>query len=371
MSATKTCLDCDEPVTGRVMRCPKHHGERDRAKRLARVRKTRARKKAGLPALSPQRPVGVLGTYEHAKQAVAAARMTDDAKEIRDQSSALIVYAARAKDTQLQTDAIEIRVRAERRLGEIIKQQKDTVGLNTGAAGIGKSAVQEDDRTPTLGDAGISKNLSSDAQKLAEISDEDFEDRVDDWRGNIEDGKTQPTIKLLTKKPKPPRKDNDFYPTPLPIILEVCARWKPSKGAIWEPFNGDGRFARALEAVGRETIRGDISTGQDFFDYAEAPSRRLCSNPPFILARKILVHAFTIGVEEMCLVLPERFWASDIGRKQLEENRPSRWINLDWREDYLGVGGSPDRALGIAIWDTPNAAFTRFEVWSRANGAAK
>lgn len=50
-------------------------------------------------------------------------------------------YGRMAKDNTLEVDAPEIRIRAERRLGELIAAQKATVGLNTGAAGIGKSAV--------------------------------------------------------------------------------------------------------------------------------------------------------------------------------------------------------------------------------------
>ena len=65
-----------------------------------------------------------------------------------------------------QLDAAEIRIRAERRLGELLIEQKATVGLNTGAAGIGTIAVVRDDRTPTLADIGVSKNLSIHAQKV-------------------------------------------------------------------------------------------------------------------------------------------------------------------------------------------------------------
>ena len=53
----------------------------------------------------------------------------------------------------------------KRRLGEMIDDQKRTVGLNTGAMGIGTSAVPHDDRTPTLAEMDIDKNLSSRAQK--------------------------------------------------------------------------------------------------------------------------------------------------------------------------------------------------------------
>ena len=60
-------------------------------------------------------------------------------------------------------------------LGELLVEQKATVGLNRGAAGIGTSAVVRDDRTPTLADIGVSKDLSSHAQKVAAIPEAEFE----------------------------------------------------------------------------------------------------------------------------------------------------------------------------------------------------
>jgi len=41
----------------------------------------------------------------------------------------------------------------------MIREQKETVGLNTGSQGIGTSAVPEENRTqrPTLADVGVSK----------------------------------------------------------------------------------------------------------------------------------------------------------------------------------------------------------------------
>ena len=49
----------------------------------------------------------------------------------------------------------------------MIKDQKETVGLNTGAMGIGTSAVPTENRTPTLADAGIDKKLSSHAPQIS------------------------------------------------------------------------------------------------------------------------------------------------------------------------------------------------------------
>ena len=45
------------------------------------------------------------------------------------------VYARQANNRELEVEATEIRIRAERWLGELIKAQKETVGLNPRAAG--------------------------------------------------------------------------------------------------------------------------------------------------------------------------------------------------------------------------------------------
>jgi N6-adenosine-specific RNA methylase IME4 len=120
--------------------------------------------------------------YEAARNALAAARSVDEVKDIRDAAVALETYAKLAKDRTLIGDAVDIRLRAELRLGEMIAVQKQTVGLATGAAGIGRSAsaVPEECRTqpPTLAEAGIDKKLSARAQKLAALPDAEFEERL-------------------------------------------------------------------------------------------------------------------------------------------------------------------------------------------------
>ena len=80
--------------------------------------------------------------------------------------------------------------------------------------------------------------------------------------------------------------------------------------------------------------------------------------------RGIGTYAFSIGVEHMALVCPERLWACKKGSEQMKRHKPSRFINLDWREDYLNKGGTPDRALAVSIWDTPNSSNTTYELWS-------
>ena len=59
-------------------------------------------------------------------------------------------------------------MRAERRLGELITLQKETVGLAQGKR-TDLLPVEQEVQKPTLSDAGISWKLSSHAQKVASI----------------------------------------------------------------------------------------------------------------------------------------------------------------------------------------------------------
>src|SRR4051812_30339909 len=113
--------------------------------------------------------MGELVRYDVACRAIAEARAVDEVKGICDRAEAMRHYGRQAKNRQLEADAWAIKERAEIRLGELIRAQKETVGLNTGARGIGTSAVPKENRTPTLSDAGIDKKLSSRAQKKAAL----------------------------------------------------------------------------------------------------------------------------------------------------------------------------------------------------------
>jgi len=111
-------------------------------------------------------------------------------------------YAHQSKNRQMETAAAEIRIRAEHRLGEMLIAQKETIGLNTGAQGIGTSAVPQQNRTPTLADIGIDKKLSAHSQKVAAIPDAEFEGIVDDWREGIEAQNERVTTNIIAAAEK-------------------------------------------------------------------------------------------------------------------------------------------------------------------------
>lgn len=164
------------------------------------------------------------------------------------------------------------------------------------------------------------------------------------------------------------RREHDFYPTPPGVIgammRELALYFEGER--VWEPCSGDGRLAEAMaDKWGCEVYTSDIQAGQDFFEVTEAPAERLVTNPPFKRIREFIDHAFDIGVREMALVCPERLWACEKGRKQFSRYGPELWANMSFREDYLGKGGSPDRALAVAYWNLDDPDPCRYEIWSR------
>lgn len=159
------------------------------------------------------------------------------------------------------------------------------------------------------------------------------------------------------------RDPNDYYPTPYNIIEAVIdsTDWFKYRQTIWEPCCGDRRFSEALETRGHTVISHDIVEGYNFFDWKNKQANIICTNPPFKFAREFISKAFELGVEKMVLVLPERIFASKAGLACFKKHPPSKFVNLSWREDYLGKGGAPDRSLSVAWWER-NKSVTIFDV---------
>jgi hypothetical protein len=104
--------------------------------------------------------------YDAMCSAIAAAYSVDEVKDIRDKARAIEVYARQAKNTEAERQACEIRLRAERKWGQLRESE---------VAPRGRQQMSDDATFKTLHDLGVSRDQSSQWQKLAAISDEDFE----------------------------------------------------------------------------------------------------------------------------------------------------------------------------------------------------
>jgi N6-adenosine-specific RNA methylase IME4 len=148
---------------------------------------TGGRKRGGDdPASSLHNQTTQLIRYDAACRALAEAKAVDEVKEVRNEAIAIVAYAKQAKNRDLEANAVAIRMRATRRLGEMIQAQKETVGLNKGAA-----VPTRVDTKPTLDSQGIDKNLAHEARKLGRMSEEEFEHQVEEARTYVAYGRRE------------------------------------------------------------------------------------------------------------------------------------------------------------------------------------
>ena len=96
-----------------------------------------------------------LASYETACQALAEVRTVAEARDIHDKAVAMAAYARLAKNRELEADAIEIRIRATRRMDQMRMAQKQSIGL--AKPGRKKNGLRENP-IPTLASQGLDEN---------------------------------------------------------------------------------------------------------------------------------------------------------------------------------------------------------------------
>jgi N6-adenosine-specific RNA methylase IME4 len=152
--------------------------------------------------------------YDAACKAISEAKSVDEIKHVHNISDAMRAYAKQAKNKQLEIDAAEIRIRAERRLGEIIRDQKETVGLNKGGNPKLLTGARQEP-VATLADAGIDKKLSSRAQKIAAVPQKEFDGMMKEWREEVAQVGERVTTNII-KRGEVEKTKRDIRPIKIP-----------------------------------------------------------------------------------------------------------------------------------------------------------
>ena len=136
--------------------------------------------------------------FDEARRAIEAASGIDEVKNIRDKAEAMRAYAKQAHlSLGMQNKCAEIRIRCERRGGEILKETTKA----------GNPQWSHDATIDRLEDIGISKSQSSRWQAISSIPESMFENHISDI---TKDGEKELTSSELLRLAKQLKMDEKF-----------------------------------------------------------------------------------------------------------------------------------------------------------------
>lgn len=145
--------------------------------------------------------------YDAMVLAINECHRVDEVKEIHSKARALEVYAQQAKNREAERKAGEVRIRAERRAGQLLAEMKQSGERSNGYAPQKKVESRATTPPKHLADLGITRDQSSKWQQLAAIPEAEFERAV---KGSGPKPSTEGLVNAQKLKGSPaPRMDPD------------------------------------------------------------------------------------------------------------------------------------------------------------------
>lgn len=129
-----------------------------------------------LVPLPPAQLAAVAPNWQAMRAAIAVCERLDEIRDLSDKAIALRAYFAQSRDVDNELAAMRVRLRAERRLGELVQQEQEAGRLATAKGDVNQHKRASSTTTPsTLADLGIPRDRSARAQALARVPEAQFE----------------------------------------------------------------------------------------------------------------------------------------------------------------------------------------------------
>ena len=195
--------------------------------------------------------MSALVRYDAARNALQQAVEIDEVKDIRDKAEAMAAYARQAKDTEMIQWVTEIKVRAERRAGQMLAdmpKSEGTKGQLHGKYSGGHIVVPPEESTKTLSEMGITKNESSRWQKLAAVDEDKFEKAVTAAKEVAGEVTTAAMLRIA-------RADKDAHPVERTGTKSKPEQNQPENTDYYDPHDPETRIkelSHALEDTAKE-----------------------------------------------------------------------------------------------------------------------
>lgn len=258
-------------------------------------------------------PGNELEKLDMATRMLAEAKTLDQVKNIMDIAEAARVYARAAKlGLEAANHASEIKLRAERKAGDLLRQLERSKGGQPTHSSMER--VEKSEYREVLEEQAIPTTTAHRWQQIASVPETKFEEHIAATRDAGKELTESGLLKSFNyKRDTKAASAQDIY-TPQGMdacqtpayALDPLLPYLTGFKTIWEPACGEGLLVDALQdcTPDRFTVIGsDILDGRNFFDFEPDGWDCLVTNPPYSIKFQWIARCYTLG-KPFALLMP-------------------------------------------------------------------